>query len=99
VGDKTDAPALISPLCTKGDMTRFLKENGNADRLEMVSHFDISFAVSSFCIKAVGIAKGLRYLHLKDIIHGDLKPVSSLRLLATGYRTALSNHLDEHPCQ
>jgi len=62
VGDKTDAPALISPLCTKGDITRFLKENGNADRLEM----------------AVGIAKGLRYLHLKDIIHGDLKPTNIL---------------------
>lgn len=29
-------------------------------------------------IQAVGTAKGLRYLHSKDVIHGDLKPVSLL---------------------
>lgn len=32
-------------------------------------------------IQAVGTAKGLRYLHSKGVIHGDLKPVSLLLLM------------------
>jgi len=56
------APALISQFCANGNVLNYLKRNLQADRLRLV----------------VGAARGLQYLHSKDIIHGDMKPQNVL---------------------
>jgi serine/threonine protein kinase len=61
-GGKNTSPALISPLCTKGHVLDYLKKNPDVDRLKLV----------------VGVAKGLRYLHASNIVHGDLKGTNIL---------------------
>jgi len=61
-GGKGASPALISPLCTKGHVLDYLKKNPDVDRLKL----------------AVGVAKGLRYLHSLKIIHGDIKGTNIL---------------------
>jgi len=61
-GEDGNAPALITPLCTNGHVLSYLTKNPDADRLKL----------------AVGTAKGLRYLHSKGVIHGDLKPTNIL---------------------
>jgi serine/threonine protein kinase len=61
-GEKGTAPALISPLCTNGHVLDYLVQHPQADRLKL----------------AVGVAKGLRYLHSKAVIHGDLKGTNVL---------------------
>jgi len=52
------APALISPLCENGNVIQYLAKHPDADTLKMV----------------LGVASGLRYLHSREIVHGDLKP-------------------------
>ncbi|KDQ58161.1 hypothetical protein JAAARDRAFT_258957 [Jaapia argillacea MUCL 33604] len=52
------SPALISEFCTEGSIMDHLLRNSGVNRYEM----------------AQGIAEGLEYLNLNDIIHGDLKP-------------------------
>ncbi|KAK2463830.1 hypothetical protein APHAL10511_004135 [Amanita phalloides] len=56
------SPSLISPLCQHGDIVRYFKNNPNPSRFSML----------------LGVARGLEYLHLKNIIHGDLKPQNIL---------------------
>ena len=38
-GEEGTAPALISPLCTKGHVLDYLIQNPQADRLKIVSYF------------------------------------------------------------
>jgi len=66
-GEEGASPALISPLCTNGHVLDYLRKNPDVDRLKL----------------AVGVAKGLRYLHSLQIIHGDLKGVSFLPIPVT----------------
>ncbi|KAG5353081.1 hypothetical protein C0989_010463 [Termitomyces sp. Mn162] len=50
---------LVAPWMENGDIRAYLQHNPKADR-------------PSLC---VDVARGLRYLHKKDIVHGDLKGV------------------------
>lgn len=52
------SPALISPLCKFGNVSDFLKAHPDENRLEI----------------AIGVAKGLEYLHSLEVVHGDMKP-------------------------
>ncbi|KAG6875922.1 hypothetical protein C0993_006786 [Termitomyces sp. T159_Od127] len=52
-----DRPCLVAPWLKNGNINKYLKENPQALRLPL----------------AVGVARGLNYLHDKGIIHGDLK--------------------------
>jgi len=49
--------ALVSPYCAKGYVTGYLDDNPQSDRLDLI----------------LGVAKGVEYLHDKDVIHGDIK--------------------------
>jgi len=51
------SPAMISPLFENGDVHRYLVSNPQANRLEII----------------IGVAHGLRYLHSRNVVHGDLK--------------------------
>jgi len=50
-------PTLISPFCEKGDVAAYLKVTPQANRNKLVR----------------GVAEGLKYLHSKNVVHGDLK--------------------------
>ncbi|TDL26791.1 kinase-like protein [Rickenella mellea] len=56
-GPKPINPAFVTVWMINGNVLDYLKQNQNADRLKMIQ----------------GIAKGLRYLHSKGVIHSDLK--------------------------
>jgi len=63
IEDSLDAsPALISPLCTFGDIENYLKLYPNADRFKIL----------------IGVASGLEYLHGERVVHGDIKPQNIL---------------------
>ncbi|KAF9441524.1 kinase-like protein, partial [Macrolepiota fuliginosa MF-IS2] len=51
-------PSFVSPYCENGTVGQYIIANPTADRL--------------FIIK--GVAQGLKYLHDRHMIHGDLKP-------------------------
>ncbi|KAG5717225.1 Tyrosine-protein kinase isoform SRK4, partial [Termitomyces sp. T112] len=52
-----DRPCIVAPWMENGNITKYLKRNPEIPRLPL----------------AVGVARGLYYLHDKGIIHGDLK--------------------------
>ncbi|KAJ7662980.1 kinase-like domain-containing protein [Mycena rosella] len=50
------SPALISPYCAAGPIMKYLHNNDQTKRLQMV----------------IGVANGLNYLHSEGIVHGNL---------------------------
>jgi len=55
--DVGSSTAMISHLYHNGDIYQYLANNPKADRLAII----------------IGIAHGLQYLHLHDVVHGDVK--------------------------
>ncbi|KAF9442315.1 kinase-like protein, partial [Macrolepiota fuliginosa MF-IS2] len=53
-----DLPAFVSPYCENGTVRQYVNDNPKADKLFIIT----------------GVAQGLKYLHEKDVVHGDLKP-------------------------
>ncbi|KAF8623869.1 hypothetical protein AX17_007271 [Amanita inopinata Kibby_2008] len=49
--------ALVSPYCENGNISKYLDDYPEANRLNLL----------------LGVAKGVEYLHSKDVIHGDIK--------------------------
>lgn len=64
-----------------GNVRHYLEVNPTAPRLPLVSlRFVARFEMPDYS-KIQGIANGLAYLHSQDIIHGDLKGVSSFCIM------------------
>jgi serine/threonine protein kinase len=55
--DLGPSTAMVSPLCDNGAVLQYLKIKPEADRLNII----------------IGVARGLKYLHSKNVVHGDLK--------------------------
>jgi len=51
--------SLISSWCDGGNVKDYLRESPNADRRRLICD----------------VGHGLAYIHIRDIIHGDIKPV------------------------
>lgn len=79
--DVGPSPAMISPLYNKGHVFQYLVYNPQEDRLKIVNlgSFCVGMGLISFIslLQIVGIACGLKYLHLRNIVHGDVKGVST----------------------
>ncbi|KAF8346381.1 kinase-like domain-containing protein, partial [Amanita rubescens] len=73
---------LVSPYCEKGPVANYLDDNPQTDRLDLI----------------LGVAKGIEYLHEKDVIHGDIKGSNVLiaddgrPLLCDFGRSKITNH-------
>ncbi|KAJ7779057.1 kinase-like domain-containing protein [Mycena metata] len=65
-------PVLISPFCGFGHVRRYLNENPSANRDHLVFLF-FEFRPSYLSLQVHGVASGLKFLHDKDVVHGDLK--------------------------
>jgi serine/threonine protein kinase len=55
--DLGPSTAMVSPLCDNGAVLQYLGINPQANRLKII----------------IGVARGLKYLHSRDVVHGDLK--------------------------
>ena len=70
-------PALVSEWMSNGTVTAYLKLFPNANKFKLVRLYLLSSGETDIMLNQVkGIADGLAYLHLQDIIHSDLKSVS-----------------------
>lgn len=70
---------IISPWMRNGSAFQYIKQNPNADTLQLVktSLFDISILSSSYLHpQAYEVALGLQYIHSCGVVHGNLNTVS-----------------------
>jgi serine/threonine protein kinase len=70
--------AIVSDLMENGTIMDFITNHPRHNRLHLVSNARarIRSILPNFCVKLMGAATGLEYLHGRNIIHGDLKGVS-----------------------
>lgn len=74
---ENDYPSLVSEWIDNGTVTDYLKNNPDYDAVHMVSNMSSeNYIMTKLSFKALGIAKGLEYLHNQGIVHSDLKAVS-----------------------
>ena len=76
-GVTLDPLRIVSVWMPGGDLTAYITRNPQTNRLNLVSQ--IWRLLKNMCLvfcELVDVAKGLQYLHLSDVIHGDLKGVS-----------------------
>ena len=73
-------PALILPFYGNGNVVGYVKEKNDETKLDMVLVFvslNCNTLDKTIIIQVKQIAKGLDYLHIQSIIHGDLRGVSA----------------------
>lgn len=74
-----DRPALVMEWYQNGSAMEYLRsKNPEADRLKLVRmvHSRSQYGhQSSYFLKILEVAAGLKYLHNSKIVHGDLKAV------------------------
>ncbi|KAL5504805.1 hypothetical protein ACEPAH_7468 [Sanghuangporus vaninii] len=56
--ENNNYPSLVSRWMENGTVLKYLESNSNTDLLKLI----------------IGIAEGITYLHLNDIVHSDIKP-------------------------
>jgi len=65
---------MVCEWMTNGNISRYLKQNPAANRLDLVTLFS---TVHPACLRSsrqlMDIAKGLQFLHSIGVLHGDLK--------------------------
>ena len=66
---------LISEWMSGGDLLAYIKAHPDADRLGLVGVLFVDSTYANPCYQLSDVANGLHYLHLSNVIHGDLKGV------------------------
>ena len=82
-GATLSPPQIISEWMSGGDLTTYINLNSDANRVALVSPPRLSRSprnATLLSMQLVDVANGLHYLHLCDVIHGDLKGVNALSL-------------------
>ena len=70
---------IVSEWMPGGDLTGYINTNPHASPIKLVSLVSVPSCNESLSSRQlVDVARGLRYLHLCDVIHGDLKGVRTL---------------------
>ena len=75
LGITTDPLELISEWMPGGDLTRYIANYPDADRVSLVGIPSSATCQALIPPKLSNVAEGLNYLHSCDVIHGDLKGV------------------------
>ena len=77
-GVTLDPLRIVSEWMSGGDLTGYINLNPRVNRVHLVSPAPIPPRnMALFFFQLIDVAKGLQYLHLRDVIHGDLKGVST----------------------
>ena len=85
LGVTVDPLQLISDWMPGGDLTEYIVNNPEAERLSLVGVLSPSLHETLTSTQLSDVAEGLNYLHSCNVIHGDLKAVrdfSKYRLTA-----------------
>ena len=68
---------IVSKWMSGGDLTAHIKSKPQAKRIALVSPLSDPGNADLVLQQLVDVAEGLNYLHERDVVHGDLKGVSS----------------------
>ena len=75
--------AMVSEWMSNGNINQFVEKHRDVNRFELVGFLSnlLQILVTADIITQLGdVAKGLSYMHDEGMIHGDLKPVSLVKL-------------------
>ena len=77
-GVTLDPFQIVSEWMPGGDLTDYINANPHTNHVKLVSLVSVPRNASLPSYQLVDVASGLRYLHLCNVIHGDLKGVRAL---------------------
>jgi len=75
LGVTIDPFQLVSIWMSDGELLDHLGRNPDADRPGLVGVPVVMLSHAHSCPKLSNVAEGVRYLHSRNIVHGDLKGV------------------------
>jgi len=78
---------LVSEWMSGGELRDYIKQNPNANRINLVGSFLPLSHIISPSPQLLGVAEGLAYLHSCSVVHGDLKGVRVITYLGTPFLT------------